>query len=256
MSTSRPPGPRRKQDIDPDRLILLEAGVAESRTHVEQMALSFSRLLGSVFPGHTLEPALIDGTPFIARLRLVGRLLLTEYGASLFRRDREFVSDTVRGWCAMALSERPELSLGAVVDALEPFACDHHFAVREWAWLAIRPRVVANVDEALAELASCFMAEEPLLRRFAVEATRPRSVWGAHVGPLKQHPETAEAVLDNFRCEPDRYVRVAVGNWLNDASRTRRDWVEEITSRWSQQCACDATTSIVVRGTRSTRPLS
>lgn len=234
--------------------MLLEAGVAQSRTHVEQMSMSSCTLLRRVFPELDFDPVAYEAVPFIARLRLTGSMLRAKFGDEIERPDICWISDTVRGWVAMSIASDKSRPLADVIAKLLPSARDHHFAVREWAWLAARPLVLERPTEALRILAPVVSSPDSLERRFAVEVTRPRSVWGSHIREFKDAPEQAADLLDAVRCDPSGYVRTAVGNWLNDASKSRPDWVIGTTDRWLDECRCPATLQIVRRGRRSVRP--
>lgn len=241
----------RKVDVDRGRIELLECGTAASVTHIEQMVLDFPRLLDHTFPNHGFDDDAIRATPFIRRLRLVGHLLLAKYGSAVYEAKQCWTSDTVRGWIAMAIGADEDLSLAERIQLLTPFVRDPHFAVREWAWLALRPHIVAQPTVALSELEPHFSSEVAADRRFAVEVTRPRSVWGEHIPLFKNEPHLAERLLQPLLCEPDRYARASVANWLNDASRTHPAWTTALCNQWSNTCACDHTTWIVRRALRS-----
>lgn len=245
-------GIRSKAELDRELVTALESGCVQSRSHVEQMSISMKELIGRAFPKARV-PAELDLVPFIARLRLIGGVLNNTYGRDLGRPEACWVSDVVRGWIAMAIGSDETLELVELLEALRPFARDHHFAVREWAWLAARPRVAADVELALVALAPFFASGDPRDRRFAVEITRPRSVWGQHIPELKAHPELAATPLESLRCEADPYARAAVGNWFNDAARTRPDWVQGTLRRWLDECQCRATREIGRRGSRGWR---
>ena len=219
------------------------------------MTISMSRLLANAFPSADFDGADIDQTPFIERLRKIGSLLCSQGLARPAVADRCWVSDTVRGWLAMAASE-DTLDLGDLLVRLEPYATDHHFAVREWAWLAARPHVARDPDRALELLRAAVAGTDPLIRRFAVEVTRPRSVWGEHIPRLKAEPELAERLLDLAMCDPDEYVRRSVGNWISDAARSRPDWVRGFSGGWSQRCECTPTRRILTRVARRFPDLS
>ncbi|MGO9180070.1 MAG: DNA alkylation repair protein [Candidatus Limnocylindrales bacterium] len=238
-------GARSRAQVHPGFLEALEAGCVESRTHVEQMAITMSRLLAQTFPKLTVGLA-IDDLPFITRLRVIGRLLHEQMGHELVRSDSCWVSDTVRGWIAMGIAEDEGTNLVGLLTRLSPFARDHHFAVREWAWLAARPAVVARPIETIALLGPFLASADPYDRRFAVELTRPRSVWGSHIAELKAYPEAAEAALGRLRCEPHPYVRKSIANWLSDAARSRPDWSRRIAQSWLNECEC-ADTRLIVR---------
>jgi 3-methyladenine DNA glycosylase AlkC len=234
--------------VDPFFIGLLDRGVAESRTHVEQMAMSPEALIRHAFPASNLDLTAVAATPFIARLRLVGTALGREYGADLGRANACWISDTIRGWQAMAVADQAS-SVDEAVAALLPFARDHHFAVREWAWLAVRPWVVDDAVSAIRALESAASSRNAFERRFALEATRPRSVWGRHVQRLKAEPELGLPLLAAARCDSDRYVRSSVANWLNDAARSRPDFVRALVQRWDD--CCPSTNDILKRGARN-----
>lgn len=241
-------GARRKSDLDPAVLQYLNSGVAESATHIEQMCLDMVQLFNAAFPAVQLADS-VSGEPFIRRLRSIG--------ATLARSAVEdppnscWISDTVRGWHAMAIGESPLLDDDQRLEAMARYYTDHHFAVREWSWLALRPRVVERPREWVSRIAPLLHSQCPLTRRFAVELVRPRSVWGAHLETVKADPAPIGDLLVNLRCDESAYVRNAVGNWFNDASRSQPEWVRRRMSEWLDSCECVRTRSIVRRATRS-----
>jgi 3-methyladenine DNA glycosylase AlkC len=68
---------------------------------------------------------------------------------------------------------------------------------------------------------------------------------------LKSQPEFAEELLAALKDDSDAYVRVSVGNWLNDASKSRPDWVEGICAEWLRESGSRATRHICRRGIRT-----
>ena len=228
----------------------------QSATHIEQMVLDMSTLFSRTFPGILIDHDQVNATPFVARMRLLGQLIAkripdTEWDPL----DRRWISDTVRGWCAMATGRHASADFHDIVTAMLRYADDPHFAVREWAWLALRPRVIESPLDALASLRGLLLLESGRVRRFAIESTRPRSVWGGHIEALKTAPEIGESFLRLVRCDPDRYVQDAVGNWINDAAASRPDWVQSLAESWLSECSCPCTARIVRRGMRSIRAL-
>ena len=235
MAIQRRRGARRPSLVPPAILAELESG-AESANHMEQIALDMGNLLSRQLPAlrHRADELRVGG--LVTRMRVGGQILFEELGIDvLLAKAGRWGSDTQRGWAAMAVGHAPDLDFEHRVALLLPFADDLHFAVREWAWLALRPHVAEG------DVISVVTALEPLthepsdrLRRFASEATRPRGVWSAHVPGLKTDPGLALPLLTPLRADRARYVQDSVGNWLNDAGKTRPDWVHELCSDWSR----------------------
>jgi hypothetical protein len=113
-------GARSKRDVNLAYLRLLDAGVAQSRTHVEQMAMSPTALIRLAFPSIEIDEPQFEALPFITRLRVTGSLLCSEFGADLDRVDRCWVSDTVRGWLAMSIASDEARSFSQVIRDLLP----------------------------------------------------------------------------------------------------------------------------------------
>ena len=61
------------------------------------------------------------------------------------------------------------------------------------------------------------------------------------------------ALLEPVRSDPERYVQNAVANWLNDASKSRPDWVRGVCERWERESPTRETAWIVRRGLRTLR---
>ena len=53
------------------------------------------------------------------------------------------------------------------------------------------------------------------------------------------------AVLDQIKYDPERYVQLSVGNWLNDAYRSQPAWVLELCKSW--QGGEQAAPSLIIR---------
>ena len=78
-------------------------------------------------------------------------------------------------------------------------------------------------------------------------------MWCGHLPELKEFPEPALELLETLRADPSKYVQDSVANWLNDASKSRPDWVKAVTRRWVKESATDHTQRIVRRALRSLR---
>ena len=228
----------------------LERG-APSVNHMEQIAIDMSALLANVLPELAGPCERLRQGGLVTKMREGGRLMFEQLGTQAWPAALEFESDTVRGWGAMAISACPELSLAERIELIEPFADDPHFAVREWAWLALRPAVAADARQAIDRLLPWTSASSARRRRFASETTRPRGVWSAHIAMLKTEPEYAEPLLEALSADNSAYVQKSVGNWLNDASKSRPDWVRTTCASWLRASEDPATKRICARGMRT-----
>jgi len=161
------------------------------------------------------------------------------------------VADTVRGWACFAIAAQAGWPLPQQLAAIRPLADDDHFAVREWAWLALRPRLAEHLPDAIALLAPWTADPSERVRRFACEALRPRGVWCAHIAELKEEPQLALSLLQPLRADPAVYVQDSVANWLNDAAKSRPDWVRSLCAQWLLESPVAATARICKRAQRS-----
>lgn len=260
-------GAPRAADVPPAVLDLLNAGVIESVNLTEWLLVDHARLAAAVLPSLGLASAL----PLLtARLEALARrsalrdtqavaevlaevVPQPEARAQLAQRLADSPSDSVRGWGAYLIGASGALSLAAKLERIRPFAADAHFGVREVAWMAVRPAVAAALDAALGLLVPWVHDTDANIRRFASELTRPRGVWCSHIEHLKAEPEIALVLLEPLRSDSSRYVRGSVANWLNDASKTRPEWVTSICTRWSAESDTAETHYIVARALRTLR---
>jgi 3-methyladenine DNA glycosylase AlkC len=258
---------RRLSDVTPAVHEMLASGTVETLNWTEWMATDMPDLArnvaGATRYGH-LRSALLMAAERAAGQQVLGRL--ATFGATLaaalkshtdpaFRELASHRSDVVRQWAAYTVNAKAQrMPLAKRLSLTLRFASDHHMSVRECAWMAFRPYLAANLEEGLSMLEPVSRAPDANLRRFAVEVTRPRSVWGAHIQALKNDPERAIYLLDNVRSDESRYVRLSTGNWLNDASKSRPNWVLAVASRWLKSGNAH-TKAIVDRGMRTLKRL-
>ncbi|MEO1092941.1 MAG: HEAT repeat domain-containing protein [Pseudomonadota bacterium] len=249
---------RKVADVSADRLAALHAGAAETTTLTEGLAIDLAELAARCVPQlgdaaiRELRAAATAG--ITRRMALAGRLVHDRLGPQGAAELATHPSDTVRGVAAFALGARDELGLADLLAAVRPLADDHHFGVREWAWLAIRPRIAKAPLDAIALLADWTADPAANVRRFASEATRPRGVWCAHIGLLKAEPALGLPVLEPLRDDDARYVQESVGNWLNDAAKTQPAWVRERMDRWSADTTRPVAPRIARQALRSLKP--
>lgn len=243
------------KDITADRLAQLNAG-AEAATLTECLAVDFAALMGAILPdigNHCIdEMRQAASTGISRRMPLAARLIMARLGFSALETLAHHPSDTARGWACFMIGAAEKMDLAQRLAAIRPLADDRHFGVREWAWMAVRPHLSTELEEAISVLATGWTTDpSERVRRFACEAIRPRGVWCAHIAALRQQPERALPVLEPLRADPSGYVQDSVGNWLNDAGKDHPDWVQALCARWSAASPAPATARICRRALRS-----
>ena len=239
--------------VTPERLAKLEAG-APSTHLTEVLAITQSRLAASITDNQILLAAIeqVDSLGIAARMRTIGGVLHEHLSAGELETLARHPSDTIRGWACFAIAyDERATEIDWLLTALRPFANDDHFGVHEWSWLAARPRLVASLDEAIAVLSAWSGDESANIRRFVSESLRPRGVWAQHIAELKSDPQRGLPLIEPLRADPSTSVQDSVANWLNDASKTQPEWVEETCARWLDESPCDNTQRIVSRALRS-----
>jgi 3-methyladenine DNA glycosylase AlkC len=245
-------------DVPIDVLNQLNSGTIETVNLAECLAVDFAILMAQVVPelASVAKSRIPPADGITKRMAATGKLLLEHLGAEGVRDLTAHPSDTVRGWAAYLLAVIPDRSLVERLNSIRSLADDHHFGVREWSWLAIRPCIAAQIDEAIPLLMPWVNESSPNMRRFAIEVTRPRGVWCAHIPKLKQHPELGLRLLEPVRADVSRYVRDSASNWLNDAAKSQPEWVKMVCDRWQLESNVSETTKLCTRALRSLKTIS
>lgn len=254
------PAPKRKgslrmADIPRDVIAGLNAGELEAVTLVESLSVDYGKLLQAVAPDagdETIrlmqEAQLLKIT---GRMKASGNILHARYGLKGIEKFAKHRSDTVRGWAAAIVSVAPKLTLKQRLAHIADLADDPNAGLREWSWMALRPHIIAELEVALKHLEDWSHDDSANIRRFASEATRPRGVWCAHIEALKSDPQRALHLLDPLHSDPSRYVQNSVANWLNDAGKSKPDFVHQTCARWQKQSKSKETQYILKRAMRS-----
>ncbi len=258
-------GARRMSEIPPKVLRALNRGELESANLVEWLAVDpvalLRAVLGTIRVGQKKKHLLANAERLLAqgimaRTRGIG----AEFHSALHSQPNYapivseltcHPSDTVRGWACFALAARENLSLAKRFEAVLPLAMDTHSGVRENAWISVRPHIIQDIAEAIACLRPWAQHENENVRRFAIEATRPRGVWCQHLPALKKNPKPGLRLVEQVMDDPARYVQNAAGNWLNDASKTSPETVSKFCQRWLRKSKSSNTKYIVRRGLRT-----
>ncbi|MDQ0360343.1 DNA alkylation repair protein [Breznakia pachnodae] len=252
------------KDIPDDILRQLNNGELESANAVEWFAIDRRKLLETVLSDNNrieyFKPILkcvnsLEKQTANTLNETIGEGLLHQ---SKIYNDNNLISiianhdsDVVRSWGAFMIGKADDLSLNKKFQEIQLFAGDKHFNVREEAWVALRMSVIENLEESLEILSTWVKNEDENIRRFASELTRPRGVWCKHIEVLKDKPELALCILESLKTDESTYVRNSVGNWLNDASKTRPDFVIELCTRWKSESNQTAIGYIIKKAMRT-----
>lgn len=259
-------GARKASDIPNEVLILLNQGKIESVNLTEWQAVHHTTLLKNVLPSIGLEEKLEYILTEVEKqkvetgmkaIRLIGSLLDTVLMDESATKKEELiticahhVSDSVRCWAAF-MNKNNDYSLEEKLLCIRTFAADHHFGVREIAWMSIREDLSANIENSVDLLTEWAKSEDENIRRFSLESIRPRGVWTKHIEVLKEEPQIALPILNLLKSDSAKYVQDSVGNWLNDASKTQLEWVTNLCDEWLKESPTKATERIIKKAQRT-----
>lgn len=259
-------GAKKASDIPKEILQLLNKGELESVNLTEWLAINHIKLLENVLPSIGLEGSLEfviaelkkqNAETGMKVIRMTGALLdkviLKENErkkAELMLQFSNHISDSVRCWAAF-MNKKPNDKLKGKLTYIRPFAADRHFGVREIAWMSIREDLSQNIEKSVDLLVDWAKNEDENIRRFSVESIRPRGVWSKHIEILKQEPDKALPILNLLKSDPSKYVQDSVGNWLNDASKTKPDWVIKLCEEWKKDTDRKSTSRIIKKAQRT-----
>lgn len=234
-------GARSLKEIPANILNLLNKGAIESVNLTEWLAVDQSVLIDHVFSEEYSKICIsaidkLNNKTITQVIRTVGEtikyIIDKNENENLLNELSTHRSDMVRCWAAYAIGMDEKLNISEKLIHIRPFAADHHFGVREIAWMAVRNDIETNLDIAISILSDWTKDEDENIRRFASEVTRPHGVWSKHIDELKKNPQKALCILDPLKADASKYVQDSVGNWLNDASKTNADFVKELCSQW------------------------
>lgn len=258
-------GARKVADIPVEVLELLNQGKIETVNLTEWLAVDQINLIKATFSEIGLDKAIVEVTKNIGQqkkpstmssIKIIGETL---YNFSVENNTLEqnlkalsnHISDTLRCYAPYLISLDVRLSIEEKLEKAKPLVADTHFGIREVVWMALRPKIDKNLQESITILSTWTSNDDENIRRFTTEATRPRGVWCKHIEQLKENPELALPILEPLKSDTSKYVQDSVGNWLNDASKTRPDFVLDLCKKWQEESPTKETGKIIKRARRS-----
>ena len=160
-------------------------------------------------------------------------------------------SDTVRCYAPYLIGLNENLTIFEKLIKCQKLITDKHFGVREVVWMALRPEIDSNLEESIKILTEWTKNKDENIRRFTTESTRPRGVWCKHIDRLKTNPEIALPILESLKSDSSKYVQDSVGNWLNDVSKSKPDFVIGLCKKWQKESLTKETEKIIKRAIRT-----
>ncbi|MBK3494170.1 DNA alkylation repair protein [Viridibacillus sp. YIM B01967] len=259
-------GARKVSEIPKEVFILLNQGEIESVNLTEWLAINHITLLQSVLPSIGLNEKLElivselekqNTESGMTAIRMTGALLDKVMIEESDRKKEDLtmkcsnhLSDSVRCWAAF-MNKKSNSSLLDKLLYIRPFAADHHFGVREIAWMSIREDLSQDIEQSVELLIEWAKSDDENIRRFSVESIRPRGVWTKHIEILKEQPYKVLPILTLLKSDPSKYVQDSVGNWLNDVSKTQPEWVISLCEKWGKESDTKATNRIIKKAKRT-----
>ncbi len=262
--TEKRKGARSIKDIPQEILEQLNQGKMETVNLTEWLAVDQKILLENLLKQNDrldyLQPILENvNTLKKQTVNTINEAIGTEiFNLTVKNNDEIFLdtvakhsSDLVRCWATYTIGKNQNLSITEKLEKIKFFAADHHFGVREICWMGVRSDISIHLNEALSILSIWTNNDDENIRRFASESTRPRGVWCAHIEELKQNPELGLNILEPMKSDAAKYVQDSVGNWLNDASKSKPDFVKNVCEKWLEESPTKETKYIVKKALRT-----
>ena len=256
-------GARKAQDIPSEVLGLLNTGKIETVNLTEWLAVDHLKLIKAVFPKIGIEQDRIDLISIkiesqnkpstMNTTKLIGSTIFQLYSKTknldeILDRLSAHMSDSVRCYAPYLIGLDNDLSITEKLTKSQKLVADSHFGVREVIWMALRPVIDKNLEESIRVLSDWTTSEDENIRRFTTESTRPRGVWCKHIEQLK---EIALPILEKLKSDKSKYVQDSVGNWLNDASKSKPDFVIKLCKKWQKESQTKETERIIKRARRT-----
>lgn len=258
-------GARKAQDIPGEVLEMLNSGNIETVNLTEWLAIDQTELIKNTFPKIGLGDTVANITAAIGQQKKPSTMnSIKTIGQQLYSHGRQLgtlshivetlsghTSDTLRCYAAYPIALDTDLSIAEKLERSKHLIADTHFGVREVVWMALRPEITNQLKTSIKILSHWAKDPDENIRRFTTESTRPRGVWCKHIEALKENPEQALPILEALKSDRSKYVQDSLGNWLNDASKSKPGFVTELCEKWEIASPAPETKRIVKRALRS-----
>ncbi|MBA2117923.1 hypothetical protein [Bremerella alba] len=261
-------GAVRRSEIPSNVLAALNRGEIETVNLVEFLAVDHAKLFRNAKSQLSLDDKSaksitaaikkLADVGIMQRLGQTGRvfhetLAGSDARESVYQQLASHPSDTFRNWAAFMDAADAKLSFAQRLKRARVFATDANMGLRETAWMSVRVPAADAIVSQIEKLHPFVKHKNYLMRRFAIELSRPCGVWTKHITDLKERPEIAQPLLEMCREDETKYVQDSVANWLNDASKTRPDFVENLCAAWLSETNSKHTQRIAHRALRTLR---
>jgi 3-methyladenine DNA glycosylase AlkC len=253
-------GPRSLKDLNQEVVEYLNNGLVETKNLMEWLATDQLFLLKLVLESIGKSAWYDDFEVAVhaqkkptanSNTKVIGEtfgLLTTD--ATVYEQLQQHTSDLVRCWACWAQSTHHD-RVPDLLQAMKIYAADSHFGVREVVIFATKERMITDLDTSVELLSKWTNSEDENVRRFAAESMRPIGVWTKKITAFQEDPAKALPILTPLQSDVSKYVRDAVGNWLNDASKSQPDWVTALCQQWKKESDSKETAYIIKRGMRT-----
>ncbi|CAL2092575.1 DNA alkylation repair protein [Tenacibaculum sp. 190524A05c] len=253
-------GARSAKDLNPEAIEYLNKGLIETKNLMEWLAVDQLALLKLVLSEIGKIEWFSDFEAVVnqqkkptanSNTKVIGQNfgVLTQ-NQEIYKVLKNHTSDVVRCWSCWAESIHYDEVL-TLLPVMQQYAADTHFGVREVVIFATKERMIEDLDTAISILTEWTSDEDENIRRYAVESLRPVGVWTKKIAEFQENPEKGIGLLEPLKSDNSKYVRDAVANWLNDASKSKPDWVLAVCNRWGKESSTKETVYIIKRGLRT-----
>ncbi len=253
-------GARSLKVLNPEVVEYLNKGLVETKNLIEWLATDQLLVLQLVlkelgktswYPDFEAAVNAQKKPTANSNTKIIGQTLgVLTRDKNLYDTLKKHTSDLVRCWACWAESIQQDTT-SSLLKTMKSYAADTHFGVREVVVFATKERLIADLDTAIKILVKWTRDPDENVRRYAIETLRPIGVWTKKITVFQEHPEKAMVLLEALKSDGSKYVRDAVGNWLNDASKSQPEWVQELCKRWADISPTKETAYVIKRGLRT-----